>query len=379
MTGPAIVRRMALGLLAAALAVLSGCGEDSDDRVVDLPPLGADISATSVSGISSGAYMAGQFQIAHSRHVVGAGIIAGGPYGCAQSVFADIMPGPGMAFLNLQKAINGCMLNTLAPWGVPDVESLVAKTKSLAEKGSIDPLADLKDDRVYLFSGKNDRTVVPAIVKAAYAYYRTLGLSTRQVTYVSDLPAGHAFVTETEGLACEDTGKPYLVDCDYDQAGALLAHIYGKLEPRVANPRGAFVSFDQRPFFEGVPNHDMKDRGVAYLPTACRSGTASCRVHIAFHGCGQNIAATGDAFIRGSGFANWADRNALIVLFPQAAASPMNPQGCWDWWGFTGRAYLTRDAAQIGTVFRMLERLGRPPGPSTVGTSRIGISHRNRG
>lgn len=371
MTAPAIVRRMAFAVLAATLTFVAGCSDAGDGGVIELPALDADIGATSVSGISSGAYMAGQFQIAHSKHVVGAGIIAGGPYGCAQSVFADIMPGPGIAFLNLQKAINGCMLNTLAPWGVPDVESLVAKTKSFAEKNEIDPLADLVNDRVYLFSGKNDRTVVPAIVKAAYVYYRTLGLPTRNLTYVSDLPAGHAFVTETEGLACEDTGKPYLVDCDYDQAGALLAHIYGKLEPRVADPAGTFVAFDQRPFLEGVASHDMKDHGVAYIPAACTSGT-SCRVHIAFHGCGQNVAAIGDAFIRGSGFANWADRNALIVLFPQAAASPMNPQGCWDWWGFTGREYLTRDAAQIGVVFKMLERLGQPLRDGTASTSAHG-------
>ena len=371
MTAPAIVRRMAFAALAATLAFVAGCSDSGDGGVVELPALGADIAATSVSGISSGAYMAGQFQIAHSKHVVGAGIIAGGPNGCAQSVFADIMPGPGMAFLNLQKAINGCMLNTLAPWGVPDVESLVAKTRSSAEKNEIDPIADLVDDRVYLFSGKNDRTVVPAIVKAAYVYYRTLGLPTRNVTHVSDLPAGHAFVTETEGLACEDTGKPYLVDCDYDQAGAVLSHVYGKLEPRVATPGGTFVAFDQRPFLEGVANHDMKDQGVAYIPSACTS-RASCRVHIAFHGCGQNVAAVGDAFIRGSGFANWADRNALIVLFPQAAASPMNPQGCWDWWGFTGREYLTRNAPQIGVVFKMLERLGQPVGSGTAGASARG-------
>src|SRR5690606_34989772 len=121
----------------------------------------------------------------------------------------------------------------------------------------------------------------------------------------------------------------------------------------------------------GVANHDMKDQGVAYIPAACTSH-ASCRVHIVFHGCGQNVAAVGDAFIRGSGFANWADRNALIVLFPQAAASPMNPQGCWDWWGFTGREYLTRDAAQIRVVFKMLERLGQPLRDGTASTSAHG-------
>ena len=44
----------------------------------------ADLSATSVSGISSGGYMAVQFHIAHSATVIGAGVLAGGPYYCAQ-------------------------------------------------------------------------------------------------------------------------------------------------------------------------------------------------------------------------------------------------------------------------------------------------------
>ena len=57
-----------------------------------LPALGAKISETSVSGISSGAYMAGQFQMAHAKIVKGAAIIAGGPYGCSESVFASLKP-----------------------------------------------------------------------------------------------------------------------------------------------------------------------------------------------------------------------------------------------------------------------------------------------
>ena len=365
MNVPAIVRRTAACFLAAALALTTACTEE---KRPGLPALGADINATSVSGISSGAYMAGQFQIAHSKVVIGAAIIAGGPYGCAQSVFSDMMMGPGVAFLNMPKAINGCMLNTLAPWGVPDVDRLAKKTLSLAEAGRIDPIENLLDDRVYLFSGSNDRTVVPSIVKAAFDYYKLLGFSDDHLAFVSNIPAGHAFVTASEGLSCEATGKPYIVDCDYDQAEAVLTHIYGPLKPRTDTLGGTFITFDQRPFFRGIAGHDMEDEGVAYVPADC-AGSATCRVHIAFHGCAQNIAASGDAFIRETGYANWADANALIVLFPQAASSPMNPQGCWDWWGFTGRDYLTQDAAQITIVFRMLQHLAQPRGRGTAGAS----------
>ena len=89
-------------------------------RYRSCPPSAPSSTQTSVSGISSGAYMAGQFEIAHSRDVVGAAIIAGGPYGCSESLFADVIPGPGTALLNLTKAINGCMLNALQAFGVPN-------------------------------------------------------------------------------------------------------------------------------------------------------------------------------------------------------------------------------------------------------------------
>ena len=46
--------------------------------------LNLDPNEISVSGISSGGFMAHQFHVAHSRNLMGAGIIAGGPYNCAQ-------------------------------------------------------------------------------------------------------------------------------------------------------------------------------------------------------------------------------------------------------------------------------------------------------
>jgi len=42
-----------------------------------------NLTETTVSGISAGAYMANQFHVAFSSTVKGAGIVAGGPYICA--------------------------------------------------------------------------------------------------------------------------------------------------------------------------------------------------------------------------------------------------------------------------------------------------------
>ena len=42
-----------------------------------------DPAQVSAAGISSGAFLANQLHIAHSAHIMGAAMIAGGPYGCA--------------------------------------------------------------------------------------------------------------------------------------------------------------------------------------------------------------------------------------------------------------------------------------------------------
>ncbi len=343
-------------VLLSLTALLWGCG---DRDAHNLPALSADIGATSVSGISSGAYMAGQFQMAHASDIVGAGIIAGGPYGCSESLYADLMPGPGTALLNLTKAVNGCMLNSLQSFGIPNPSRLAKRAARLAQRERIDPIEKVKDDRIYLFTGKEDRTVVPAIVEAAREFYQDLGVPPDQIEFVSDVEAVHGFVTEDKGPACDHSGKPYIVDCDYDQAGALLKQIYGPLAPRADEASGTFYVFDQIPFTRDLANHGLSDEGIVYVPQSCRE-TDACRVHIAFHGCGQNRTFVGDVFARDTGFARWADTNNLIVLFPQTATTPFNPQGCWDWWGYTGRDYLTRSAPQIVAVRRMLEKLSAP-------------------
>jgi len=83
-----------------------------------------------------------------------------------------------------------------------------------------------------------------------------------------------------------------------------------------------------------------------------------------FHGCSQSSELVGDAVVRGAGFNEWADSNRLLVLYPQVKASklaPMNPLGCFDWWGYTDDRYATRDGLQVRAVKVLMETLaGRP-------------------
>jgi poly(3-hydroxybutyrate) depolymerase len=51
-----------------------------------LPALQADARRTTVSGLSSGGFMAVRYAVAFSASVQGVGVVAGGPYRCAVTV-----------------------------------------------------------------------------------------------------------------------------------------------------------------------------------------------------------------------------------------------------------------------------------------------------
>ena len=323
----------------------------------DLPNLGVALPQTSVSGLSSGAYMAGQIEVAHSKDIVGAGIVAGGPFACAETASGQLFPyWPIVVWQNATQAANACMKDS---WGAPDAEKLAKRAKELAEDGKIDELSGLADDKVYLFSGNEDQTVVRAVVEAAKRFYQAAGVPEANVTLV-EKEGGHAFLTETEGTACGLSKDPYVSDCDYDQARAILEWIYGApLADPSPSPTGKFITFDQSAFNDGVPN-GLAAEGVVYVPEDC-VGHTGCRLHIALHGCDQAHETVGDAFIEKTGFARYADTNRLVVLFPQIAGSVVNPHGCWDWWGYSDIDYLGKDAPQIKAVWAMAERLAMQP------------------
>jgi hypothetical protein len=70
------------------LFALVGCSPSGEA----LPQLGIDVKQTSASGLSAGAYLAGQLQVAHSSEIIGAALVAGGPYGCAETGSQSLLP-----------------------------------------------------------------------------------------------------------------------------------------------------------------------------------------------------------------------------------------------------------------------------------------------
>jgi poly(3-hydroxybutyrate) depolymerase len=321
-----------------------------------LPAYGADAASVTVSGLSSGGFMAVQFHIAHSSIVAGVGVLAGGPYYCAQG--------------SVWTASYNC--TTPGVWTpLPSVEALQAVADAAATAKLIDPTARLAVARIWLFAGKNDHTVDPQVVEALQHFYERYRPPHENIVFVRDQAAGHAMVTEDQGAACPETRSPFINNCHYDAAGELLKHLLGTLAPPAAKESGHIISYDQKPFAGGdAYGISMSDSGYVYVPRACES--ERCRIHVAFHGCRQSAEAIGEQFVREAGYNRWADSNRLIVLYPQTiarygwgfqsghASFVYNPRGCWDWWGYTGPAYHTKPGAQIKAVKAMIDRLAEP-------------------
>lgn len=320
-----------------------------------LPSFNIDETTISVSGVSSGGYLAQQFHVAYSASVMGAAIIAAGPYHCA---------GTGYPW-NLWRVFNRCMDadDFVAFLGPPALTDSILATRQEAENGHIDDPINLKNDKVYLFSGTRDKTVPAAVMNTLNDYYLEF-VDAANIIYVNDIAAGHGMITDDAGnTLCEATESPFINDCNYDAAGALLKHIYGNsLQPPDKQLNGTFLPFDQSEFSTNIKSASLNNIGYIYVPERCRSGR-QCRLHVAFHGCRQHIAAIGDSFYKQSGYNEWAQTNDMIVLYPQTAPRGSillpwpNPRGCWDWWGYTGTDFHHQGSVQLSAVKAMINRL----------------------
>lgn len=303
------------------------------------------LSQITVSGISSGAYMAQQFHTAYSSQVSGVGIIAGGPYYCAKGKVVD--------------ALNRCMKTNL---GLPSVKDSVNEANRLSGK-DIDDVSHIKNARVYALSGTNDETVLQKVSNVGVETYKAWGVSPENILFENKLPVGHAFPTDSFGNGCSTVSQsPYISNCKRDIAGEMLAHLHGGLLPKKSPRSDRLFRFEQLQLTDGVDidKLSMHKNGYAYIPEEC-DGTAikDCRIHVAFHGCKQTLDDIQTTFVTKAGYNGWAESNRLVILYPQAIKNFMvnNPNGCWDWWGYTGSNYHTREGLQMKQVARMVEAL----------------------
>jgi len=333
-----------------------------------LPDLQANIGKFTVSGLSSGAAMATQLSVAYSDRVQGVGMMAGPPYLCAQGAST--------------KALASCLIMKAELWGIPvpninlakrddvDVSNLIAGARLFASYQEIPPLENIKQQRVWVSRGSKDKTVGPNATQAVRVFYSTFNA---QLAPQETPNVPHTLPTDKPNLgACNGNDQNYVSSCQLDEVGKMFGYLFNWQPNSRGTPQADNLQwFDQTPYTYSSSGQklapsalSLAPEGRVYIPTACRQG--GCEVHVAIHGCKQGEQTPYDLFTRLGGYNEWAENHRLIVLYPHVIASqisPLNPRGCWDWWGYTPderidwRGYAKRNAPQMRSILNMVDAL----------------------
>lgn len=325
-----------------ASAMSAAPGVPKTPALEELPKLDLNLKRISVSGVSSGGFMAVQFHVAYSSLVKGAASIAGGIWECAKG---DVQKSQGLCMTSPQNIV------------VSDyVELALARSKAK----EIDDISNLSDARIAIFASPKDLVIKAAGSDKLEEFYKAF-VPAPSITRLTNPSAGHGFPTLNFGNACGAFGTPWILKCNDDVAGKVLAATEPTnrtLASRTNSDSSAYIYFDQTILFGAAAR--MYPWGAAYIPKKCRAAGGGCGVHVALHGCQMNPDFIGQQFIESAGYNEWAEANDLVVLYPQSAKSNGNPYACWDWFGFTGPAYTTKSGVQIEAIRKLLFKLGVP-------------------
>ncbi len=332
-----------LAFLCCALAVSSGCektmtnsADDNTTRTeMDIDDMRSKVT---LSGISSGGYMAVQTHVALADRIRGAAAIAAGPYHCAEG--------------SVTKALGPCLKGD----GL-SVAPLLSFARENAGAGKIASLDALAKTRAWVYQGSADAVVSPAAGQALADFYAAF-LPADNIRYVTSIASGHGWPTEATGVPCPETGGDFINACGFDAAGEFLNFFYDGLKA----PAGSGLSSSlQEIDLSGTiaSGSAISDSGFMYVPTTCATSMDDCNLHIAFHGCRQGAEFVEDRFASQVGLNEWADSNNMVVVYPQIEKSLLNPQGCWDWWGYSGSDYDLASGEQVAAVNSIIEAFAR--------------------
>ena len=135
-------------------------------------------NGVSISGISSGADMAVQMQVAYSSTICGAGIFAGQAWHCAVHRFPGeaLIKGhdPSVPYcddcpVGFHLGYDHCKRNSNV---THNIQGLVEFARNQSESGTIDDLRNLADRRIFLYRGKSDHTYNKGSVNTTANFFR---------------------------------------------------------------------------------------------------------------------------------------------------------------------------------------------------------------
>jgi hypothetical protein len=185
-------------------------------------------SKYTISGISSGGFMANQMSTIYSSQFAGVGTVAGGFYYCAENYLPKIIKADaltiGTADLFLFEPTTQLLSDTLNPivffsgtnagsWFRPSKENPIYQSVSIcmgdpekahipteylktnAESKLIDPLSGLSEQKAFIYQGSADPVLKPKMQDKMLKYYKALGVRDENVLSVTGV-GSHNFPTD---------------------------------------------------------------------------------------------------------------------------------------------------------------------------------------
>lgn len=375
-----------------------------------------------ISGISSGGFMAAQMAVIYSDQFSGVATVAGGVYYCAQNTFQENINKYGVrALLNfgvsatnlldnsvgpmptnpLYQALGVCMAHPERSHGSEKINPQrrtpmsLDFLKPLQEQKLIAPLLNIAQQRVLIYQGEEDNVVRPAMADKLQEFYGRLGVDRKAIKVLKAKGAAHNFPTDrTDGIDCNTEKVPYLANCQRDLAGEILNHVVRRPLNRVQADPAHLYQVRQPAAPSSVASY-----GYLYANDYCLRNPNQCDLHVALHGCKMsdsydeafqklyeakiqrtNLLTLQDyemrmssprmgarKFAQYAGYAEYAEASAnrLMVYFPQTQITrdnyPENPKGCWDWYGWTGEYYATNRGIETSWLMAQIRKVREKP------------------
>ncbi|KAJ8306982.1 hypothetical protein KUTeg_015066 [Tegillarca granosa] len=98
-------------------------------------------------------------------------------------------------------------------------------------------------------------------------------------------------------------------------------------------------------------------KGMMNSSSQLMNSYLECKLHVAFHGCKMGREMIQESYVQHAGYNKVADANNIIIMYPQVVKTTMNPNGCWDWWGYTDAKFDSKNGVQMRAIKAMVDRI----------------------
>lgn len=291
-----------------------------------LIPLTSRAGSLTISGISSGGFMASQMAVIYSDQFSGVATVAGGVFYCAQNGYQENLKKYGsVAFFNfkiseeaLRQGVDVASLQTSVR-NIPDLKTAFEPRPSnpiyqsvgicmghperahgsepqadgssgpmkltfvnaLASAGLIAPVGNIANQRVLIYQGDADTVVHPPMAEKLQEFYRRFAVPESAIKMVRGAGGAHNFPTSRhDGINCDSEGVPYIANCKRDLAGDILQHLINR---RLRRARAKADHLYRVTQVEAPPS--VAPYGYLYASDFCLKNPTLCDLHVALHGC----------------------------------------------------------------------------------------------